>query len=208
MSQAHSRRYSGQSAVERDAARRARLLEAAADFIGRRGYAIATAEQICTEAKVSTRHFYQQFDNKEALFLAVYDDITGRSFDRVAAALESTQGKLMVERISAAFLAYVGPMIEDDRAARIAFVEIVGASPRIERARLAYRESLIELITAEGSIAVQRGEIAERDFRFATLALVGAANAIVYDWAQRSDRQPVADLKNSLTDLAIALLAK
>ena len=71
MSSQPTRRYSGQSADERDAARRKRLLAAATDFIGTQGYAATTVERICAEAKVSTRHFYQQFDNKESVFLAV-----------------------------------------------------------------------------------------------------------------------------------------
>jgi AcrR family transcriptional regulator len=207
VSQSPTRRYSGQSADERDAARRQRLLAAATDFIGTHGYAATTVERICAEAKVSTRHFYQQFDNKESVFLAVYDDITGRSYERAAASLEATQGNTMADRVPAAFLAYLGPMIEDIRAARIAFVEIVGASPRIEEVRLAYRESLIELISAEGAAAIKRGEVSDRDFRFATLALAGATNAIVYDWTLHSGRQPVEQLEATLVDLAVLLLA-
>jgi AcrR family transcriptional regulator len=207
LSQQPTRRYSGQSADERDAARRERLLAAATDFIGRQGYAATTVERICAEAKVSTRHFYQQFDNKESVFLAVYDDITGRSYQRATASLEATRGKTMPERIPAAFLAYLGPMVEDIRAARIAFVEIVGASPRIEEVRLAYREGLIELISAEGTAAVERGEVRDRDWRFAALALTGATNAIVYDWTLHSGKEPVEQLEASLVELAGLLLA-
>ena len=207
MSQAPARRYSGQSADERDAARRQRLLAAATDLIGTHGYAATTVERICVEAKVSTRHFYQQFENKESVFLAVYDDITGRSYQRATASLEQTQGSTLAERIPAAFLAYLGPMIEDARAARIAFVEIVGASPRVEEVRLAYREGLVELISAEGSAAVRRGEVADRDFRFATLALSGATNAIVYDWTLNHRKRPVEELEAALVELAVNLLA-
>lgn len=206
MSHAPTRRYSGQSADERDAARRQRLMASATDLIGTHGYAATTVERICAEAKVSTRHFYQQFENKEAVFLAVYDDITGRSYERATASLEQTQGKTMAERVPAAFLAYLGPMIEDIRAARIAFVEIVGASPRIEEARLAYREGLVELISAEGAAAMQRGEVADRDFRFATLALAGATNAIVYDWTLNNRQRPVEELEAALVELAVTLL--
>ena len=202
-----ARRYSGQSADERDAARRQRLLAAATDLIGRNGYAATTVERICAEAKVSTRHFYLQFDNKEAVFLAVYDDINSRSYQRATASLDATQGKTLAERVPAAFLAYLGPMIEDIRAARIAFVEIVGASPRIEEVRLAYREGLIELISAEGAAAVAKGEVADRDFRFAALALAGATNAIVYDWTLNSRKRPVEELEAALVELAVTLLA-
>jgi hypothetical protein len=99
-------------------------------------------------------------------------------------------------------------MVEDIRAARIAFVEIIGASPVVEERRLSFREMLVDLVTTEGSAAVARGEIADRDFRFATLALTGAANAIVYDWTLREDREDTAALEAQLTELALDLLAR
>lgn len=114
----------------------------------------------------------------------------------------------MMERITKAFLAYVSPMVEDIRAARIAFVEIIGASPAIEQRRLAYREMLVDLVVTEGSAAVARGEVTDRDFRFATLALTGAANAIVYDWTLRESREDSAALEAQLTELALSLLAR
>jgi len=203
-----SRTYSGLSAQERDAERRARLLAAGRELIGTQGYASVSVEKLCAAAKVSSRHFYQLYENKEAAFLDLYDSITGKALESATATLAATEGEPMTTRIPRAFLAYIGPMVEDLRAARIAFVEIMGASPRIEERRLSYRELLVQLVVAEGTAAVQRGEIADRDFRFATLALSGAANAIVYDWALREDREPSEVLEARLTELALALLAE
>ena len=203
-----SRTYSGLSASERDAERRARLLAAGRELIGTQGYAAVSVEKLCAASKVSSRHFYQLYANKEAAFLDVYDSITGQSFAAAVASLEATEGQPMMERIPKAFLAYVGPMVEDIRAARIAFVEIMGASPAIEQRRLSYREMLVDLVVAEGSAAARRGEVADRDFRFATLALTGAANAIVYDWTLREDRENTAALEAQLTELALDLLAR
>ncbi|MCW2786541.1 MAG: transcriptional regulator, TetR family [Marmoricola sp.] len=201
-----ARRYSGQSPDERDAERRRRLLATGRELFGTIGYAGTPIERLCAEAKVSTRHFYQLYDNKEAVFLDVYETITSLSFERAVAALVETADASIAERAPYAFLEYVGPMLEDIRVARIAFIEIMGVSPRIEERRLAYRESLVEVITREGRAAVAKGEARDRDFRFATLALAGAANAIVYDWACREDRADVAELKKKLGDLALTLL--
>lgn len=203
-----SRTYSGLSASERDAERRSRLLAAGRELIGTQGYAAVSVEKLCAASKVSSRHFYQLYENKEAAFLDVYDSITRQSFEAAVRSLLATEGEPMMERIPKAFLAYVGPMVEDIRAARIAFVEIMGASPAIEERRLAYREMLIDLVVTEGTAAVARGEVADRDFRFATLALTGAANAIVYDWTRREDREDTASLEAQLTELALALLAR
>lgn len=165
-------------------------------------------ERLCTEAKVSTRHFYQLYDNKEDAFLRVYEQIIGRSFEGAATALSASADRPMLERVPDAFMAYLGPTVEDIRAAQIAFVEIMGVSPRVEERRLAYRESLIALIEAEGTAAVARGETTARDFRFAALALAGAANAIVYDWACQEPRADVTGLERQLADLALTLLVR
>jgi AcrR family transcriptional regulator len=202
-----ARRYSGQLAEERDASRRERLMAAALELFGTQGFAGTSVDRICSTAGVSTRNFYEYFDNKEAMFLAVYGAITSQSFDRAAVALEETADRPITERISRAFIAYIGPMIEDARNTRIAFVETVGASPKIEETRLEFREALIELITAEGTAAVERGEVTPRDFRIAALVLAGASNAIVYDWWRRPERSSVEELEQVLTELAVRTLA-
>lgn len=208
MTEAVARRYSGQSADERSDARRDRLLEAARTLIGTQGFPASSVERICAAAKVSTRHFYELYDNKQSVFLDLYERILAESLDRAVASLTETSGRHMRERVPAALLAYLGPMIEDPLAARIAFVEIVGASPRLEERRLEFREGLVHLVEAEGSAAVERGEIAPRDFRFAALALTGAANAIIYDWAMAPDRHAVDDLERDLAALGVTLLAR
>ena len=207
MTEAVARRYSGQSADERSAARSDRLLGAARTLIGTQGFPATSVERICATAKVSTRNFYELYDNKEAIFLDLYERILTQSLDRVVASLAETAGRHMRERVPAALLAYLGPMIEDPLAARIAFVEIVGASQRLEERRLEFREGLVRLVSTEGSAAVDRGEITPRDFRFAALALTGAANAIIYDWARTPEREGVEALEDALAALAVTLLA-
>jgi len=207
VTEAVARRYSGQSADERSAARRDRLLGAARTLIGTQGFPATSVERICATAKVSTRNFYELYDNKEAIFLDLYERILTQSLDRVVASLAETAGHHMRERVPAALLAYLGPMIEDPLAARIAFVEIMGASQRLEERRLEFREGLVRLVETEGSAAVDRGEITSRDFRFAALALTGAANAIIYDWARTPDRDGVEKLEDALAALAVTLLA-
>lgn len=207
MTQAVARRYSGQSAAERSAARRERLLRAAHELIGTQGFPATSVERICATAKVSTRNFYEMYANKESIFLDLYERILTHSRDRAITSLAESAGRHMRERVPAALLAYLGPMIEDPLAARIAFVEIMGASQRLEERRLEFREALVQLVETEGSAAVDRGEIASRDFRFASLALIGAANAIIYDWARTPDQQDVGELEDALAALAVTLLA-
>lgn len=198
--------YAGQSPAERDAARRARLLAAIHDIVGTRGYNALTIERLCARANVSTRNFYQLYDGKEAAFADLYDDLLTRSGERVVVSLVETEGRPMVERVPAAMMAFLAPTFDDLRTARILFVEVVGLSARIESTRLRNREKLIELIEAESRAGVARGEVVDRDWRFAALSLIGAATATALDWMIRAERPPLEVLERQLGDLAVTLL--
>lgn len=198
--------YAGQTGEERDAARRERLLVAIHEIAGTRGYAGLTVERVCSAANVSTRNFYELYAGKEAAFADLYDVILNQAGLRVINALEKSAGLPIQDRIPAALLAFLSPMLADPRTARIAFVEVVGLSSKIEETRLANREKLIELIEASASTAVNTGEISTRDFRFASIALISATTALVFDWMQREQRPPHEWLELKLTQLAVHLL--
>lgn len=70
-----TRAYGGVAAEQRAEERKARLLAAALELFARQGYARTTIEALCTEAKVTARHFYQLFDSREAILRALYDNI-------------------------------------------------------------------------------------------------------------------------------------
>lgn len=203
-----TRQYSGQSPEERDADRTRRLLDAGRELFGTVGYAATSVERLCSEAKVSTRDFYKTYDNKEALFVAVYQEISDESVERVMASLAATEGQPMEIRIPGALNAYFGPKAEDLRVARIAFVEVMGISQEMETLRLERREGLVAFIEAEGAAAVARGETTPRDFRFVALALSGAANMVVFDWAARQGPGDITEFQGKLADLAVTLLAR
>jgi AcrR family transcriptional regulator len=200
--------YTGRSAAERDADRRERLLTAGHELFGRDGFAATSIERLCTTANVSTRHFYTLFPNKEECFLAVYDLIAGASLEQAGEALARTSEAPIQERVSQAFQAYVRPLLLDAKAGRIVFVETVVVGVGSEKHRSTIREALVSTIESTGSAAVARGEIADRNFRIAALALIGAAGAIVYDWARSPSACSMAELEQELEAIAVKLLTE
>ena len=75
--------------AERKAQTRAALLDAAARLFARDGFAGARVEEIAAEAGVTTGALYAQFENKEAVFLAVYDRYAAQRVREVAGAGEA-----------------------------------------------------------------------------------------------------------------------
>lgn len=200
------RRYSGRPVEEWKAARRERLLAAALELFAAEGYQSTTIERVCSTAKVSTRHFYQEFPNKESLLVAVHEDGVRHGMEQAVAALAAAPPAPIQERLSRALTAYLQTVMADPRLARIAFVEVVGVSTAVEEQRLGFREAIVGLIDAEGSAAVDRGELEPRDFRFLGMALIGAVNATVYDWILHDPQPPAEDLQASIVRMALDML--
>jgi AcrR family transcriptional regulator len=206
MSEPSVRRYSGRSVDEWKAARRKRLLEAAVELFGTDGYTATSVERLCTQSKVSTRHFYHEFQNKEAVLLAVHAEVIEVAVRNTGEALALTIDAPVRDRINAAVDALLRTMMADPRRAQISFVEVVGASPAVEEQRIAFRDLLITSIAQMGASAVGRGEIPKRDFRFLGLALIGAVNTVVYDWMLARPRPPGDQVRTALIDLAVTLM--
>lgn len=201
-----ARRYGGQSAEERDHGRLLRLRAAALDLFGTQGYQATSIDRLCSTASVSTRHFYLQFSCKEDLLLDLYGAITADAYGAVAESLAATEGQDFRRRIDAAVRAYLRPVLADPRTARIAFVEIVGVSPRVEQTRLDFRATIVALVEEEGRLGVARKEIDQRDFHFLALSLSGAINVVVHDWMLQRKRAPAERLEDQLSALAVHLL--
>ncbi|KUN86208.1 TetR/AcrR family transcriptional regulator [Streptomyces griseoruber] len=177
-------RYGGKTAAERQAERRGRFLDAALKlFGGTPGYRGTTVAALCEAAGLSTRQFYEEFRTLEDVLAALHLRVNDWAEEAVVAAFAAAAAGLpLAERVTVIFRAYAGNVTADPSRIRITFVEIVGVSPRLEEQRLARRARWIELICAEATAAVERGEAAPRDYRLAATAFIGSVNGLLHDW--------------------------
>ncbi len=83
------RRYGGRDAGERRAERREQLLAAALELFGTRGFHAVTIRQLCAEARLAPRYFYEQFGDREELLRTVYATGMAAVFGAVLAARET-----------------------------------------------------------------------------------------------------------------------
>jgi AcrR family transcriptional regulator len=110
------------------------------------GYDATSVAAVSRLAGVSKRTFYEQFDNKQACFLAAYDAIVERALARVASAQSAELGWEMGLR--RAVEAFVLAAAEHPAAARLALVE-GGATP-VTAARANAARRRFEWILAAG----------------------------------------------------------
>jgi AcrR family transcriptional regulator len=81
----------GTEQIEQDpparAGHRERLIEAMADSIREKGYRETTVADVVRIARTSRRTFYEQFEDREACFLALFDSTNDRTMEEIAAAV-------------------------------------------------------------------------------------------------------------------------
>lgn len=203
-SRAPQRGYGGRSAQDRRAERRARLLDAGLQLFGTEGYVATSIERLCAEAGVSTRNFYQEFNGREALLIALHERITQRAFTAAAETLADAADDPFEQRVSRAMHAYISSTSTDPRSTRVAYVELIGVSATVEHHRLAWRERICAFIESEARRAVERGEIADREFHYIAVALIGAVNELVHDWETHGRKVSLDRLCAELTHIVVA----
>ena len=200
--------YAGRSAADRRAERRARLLESGLEMFGTVGYAMSPVGAICKSANLSNRQYYEEFADREALLIAVYDDINTKALEAVTAALAELESPTFADRVRTSLEAYISYTASDLRRAHIAYVQIVGVSPAIETVRLGWRRRWVDLISDIVRAAIERGEVRDQDYSLAASAFVGAVNGVLQDWCATEDRAPLSEVISELSRIAIAAAAR
>jgi AcrR family transcriptional regulator len=185
------RPYRGVSASERIAARRQRLIEAGLELFGTRGIAAVGVGDVCAEAGLTKRYFYESFPSMEALAVAVFDDIRTGIMDQVGPAI-------------------LAGGAGDARPAIDAYVRTVAEDPRVLR--------LLAFETSEGPLSRHRDNFASRAVetwfslvseptehpertRLRAYAFVGASVQIGIAWANGEFKLTTEELIDELVDL-------
>ncbi|MFJ1598684.1 TetR/AcrR family transcriptional regulator [Streptomyces sp. NPDC088261] len=188
----------GLTGQARRARRRERLLSTALALFTTRGFAATSIERICGAAHVSIRAFYEEFESREALLIALHNDIARAGMEAALVVLgDPAVGSASTRaRVTALCRAYIATVTADPAATRVAFVEVIGAGPAVEEHRLLWRSLWTDFFMGEADRAVGRGEAVPRDYTLAVVALIGAINELVAHWA----RNHAALSRDRLTD--------
>src|SRR5947209_9997471 len=154
---------------ERKAQNRAKLLQAARKVFAEKGYGAATARDIVRETDLATGTFYNYFEDKQAAFMALLDEMSekGRALARAqrldpAASLE--------ERVGGAFRAYFEWAVAENDLFDVFRhnASVIALMPDREPFELGITE-LVEDLTAWAAA----GDIPEADFEYLAVAGVG-----------------------------------
>jgi AcrR family transcriptional regulator len=119
---------------------RARLFAAIVELVDEQGYPATSLTQIVKKAGVARHTFYEHFEDKEALFLAVYDTTLERTIELVRAAAEEDGGP-WESRLRAGMAVGLAAVAKSPALARVCLIESQSAG----RAALDHHQQAVQV---------------------------------------------------------------
>jgi AcrR family transcriptional regulator len=129
------RTYRGVPASQRKAERRERLITAGLELFGTRGIAATRVDDVCAEAGLTKRYFYESFESLDDLVNAVADSVVADLTGQMVPLIEANGWR----NPRPAMEFFIGTMLADPRLVRLLVVE-----------------------SQHGALAARRQEFAER----------------------------------------------
>jgi len=118
------RSFKGMSLEVRQAERRERLMEAGLQAYGTLGYFSVTVRDVCLEAKLTERYFYESFKNSGALFDAIYMRLVEDLQQQILTAVMQGAPEPK-EMIKLGLTAFFTRLSDDQRVTRILFIDAI-----------------------------------------------------------------------------------
>ncbi len=167
-------------------------MDAALEAFARQGIAKTTMRDICSEARLTERYFYESFRNTDHAFDEVHGRLRQQLVARVGEAL--AQAPMDIESLARhglrAFYLFIQ---EDPRRARVMLLDAIGANRHtFERSR----DLVKEYVTMMDGLAVSLFPPGSRpvDVEFVAWGLVGLAVQVGTAWAASGMEKPVDEV--------------
>jgi AcrR family transcriptional regulator len=183
---------------------RERLIEAMAASIKEKGYRETTVADVVRIARTSRRTFYEQFEDREACFLALFDATNTAMMEQIAAAVRPDEP--LAEQVDHAVDAYIDAVTSQPALYRSFVRELSGLGRAGADRQLAVIERFAQLLVD----LVESGRRAQPDIGARPLSLdtaviiVGGLRELAVISLQRG--RSVRDLRATATEAVKAIL--
>jgi AcrR family transcriptional regulator len=183
------RPYGGVSAEDRSAERRRRLLDAGLELFGTKGIAATTIADVCAQAGLTKRYFYESFATIDELAGAVFGDVTAGLVEQVAPAIAAGGG---VDP-RPALTVYLRAVLGDPRLARLLGTE--SRTPALAERQSAFGTRAVNLwfTSAPGADDPAR--------RLRAHAFAGALDEVALAWTEGEFDLSIDQVIDELVDL-------
>ncbi|MGE0542345.1 MAG: TetR/AcrR family transcriptional regulator, partial [Dehalococcoidia bacterium] len=160
--------------------RRQRILAAGMAVFSRKGYRDAAVDDIAAASETSKGGVYFHFPNKQAIFLALLEQMGALLITKVEEAMAIAPDP--VARGDAALITVLRTFSGHRSLARLFLVEAMGAGREFNDAMIGLHGRFTALIKRHLDDAVARGLIGPLDTEIASAAWFGALNEVAIRW--------------------------
>lgn len=174
-----------------------RIMDALAELTAEQGYEATKISDIVKRAGVARKTLYDNFEGKEEVFLAAFDDARDEIMRRVEEGSEGAEGDDWKDRIEGGLAAFLGFVAEEPVLAQMCMIEALSATPATTKR---YDDALEDIVQLTRRTLPRDDRL--RDTTAETL--VGGVAHIVYQQIRRGEAERAEDLLPELTEFMMA----
>ena len=160
----------------RDPERRSRILEAAADLVGRKGFHAVSIAEIGAAAGITGSGVYRHFDSKSAVLVALFDRVIDDLLREEQEILATTSD--LGQALDLLIAGQVEFVVGDRQLAQVYYNEINNLPEedrrRLRRKQRLYLEEWVHLVNE------LRGDVSDSDARAVVHAVIGAIQSPLF----------------------------
>jgi len=192
--------------AERQQARREKLIEAGIEAYGRYGFFSVTVKDICNEAKLTERYFYESFKKSEHLFQTIFLKLIDQLQQNVMQAMmqASSDPKKMIE---AGLTALLTTLRDNPGMARIIYIDAMLVQELHNQATIHETMGRFDrMIQAFVMLMMPNLNRSEREISLVSTGLNGYVTQIAIRWVMSGFKQSLEEILSSCSLVFFALL--
>ena len=206
LSQTKERQFKGLSLTERKQARREKLIEAGIEAYGTHGFFAVTVKDICNEAKLTERYFYESFKKSDELFQTIFLTLIDQLQHNVMQAImqASTDPRKMIE---SGLTALLTTLKDNPRMARIIYIDAMLVQELHNQATI--HETMLRfdrMIHAFVMLMMPHIDRSEREISLVATGLNGYVTQIAIRWVVSGFKQSMQEVLSSCSIVFLSLL--
>lgn len=201
-----TRTYGGRSAEARQAERRDRLVAAGSNIWAEQGWTAVTMRGVCARAELTERYFYENFTDRDALLVAVWDQGRDHLVALVLEAFTTAEDQDLIAQLRAAIAAIVEYLQGEPGHARIILGDNAGSAAVEQRRRETLQTFTDLLIDYAGPLLP--ADTDETELRMSTMIGVGGFAELVTAWNAGTITADADRIIDHVTDVASSLVRR
>ena len=205
-STAKERQFKGLSLSERQNLRREKLIEAGIQAYGTHGFFSVTVKDICTEAKLTERYFYESFKKSEQLFQTIFLKLIDELQHNVMQAIMQA-GHHPEKMIEAGLTALLTTLKNNPKMARIIYIDAMLVQELHNQATIRETMSRFDrMIYAFVMLMMPQTQRSERELALIASGLNGYVTQIAIHWVMGDFKQSMEEVLSCCSIVFLSLL--